>query len=97
MALPIFPVNKRTLGTEITAAINPKNIIIHDSARPLFNPYMINEGIKGLKKFSCVVPIIKIVDTVKKVDGAELSTIDRSNLYYSQTPQKMSTLLWYLE
>ena len=69
------------------SSYNPKNIIIHDSARPLFNPYMINEGIKGLKKFSCVVPIIKIVDTVKKLDGAELSTIDRSNLYYSQTPQ----------
>ena len=69
------------------SSYNPKNVIIHDSARPFFNSHIINDGIKGLEKFCCVVPITKIVDTVKKVDGTKLSTIDRSNLYYSQTPQ----------
>jgi len=69
------------------SSYNPKNVIIHDSARPFFNSHIINDGIQGLKNFSCVVPITKIVDTVKKVDGAKLSTIDRSNLFYSQTPQ----------
>ena len=69
------------------SSYDPKNVIIHDSARPFFNSHMIADGIKVLEKFSCVVPITKIVDTVKKVDGAKLSTIDRSNLYYSQTPQ----------
>ena len=28
------------------APFKPKNIIIHDSARPFFNPQIINEGIK---------------------------------------------------
>ncbi len=67
---------------------NPKNIIIHDSARPFFSSQIIDEGFKALKNFSCVVPLTKIVDTVKKLDGSKLlSTIDRSDLYYSQTPQ----------
>ena len=69
------------------SSYNPINVIIHDSARPFFNLHIINDGIKRLEKFSCVVPITKIVDTVKKVDGTKLSTIDRNNLYYSQTPQ----------
>jgi len=70
------------------APFEPKNIIIHDSARPFFNPQIINEGIKQLKKYSCAFPVTKIVDTVKKIDDKNtLSTIDRSNLYFSQTPQ----------
>ena len=65
------------------APFEPKNIIIHDSARPFFNPQIINEGIKQLKKYSCAFPVTKIVDTVKKIDDKNtLSTIDRSNLYF---------------
>ena len=32
------------------APFEPKNIIIHDSARPFFNPQIINEGIKQMKE-----------------------------------------------
>ena len=81
---------KGSVGNAINyiSSFKPKNIIIHDSARPFFNPQIINEGIKHLNKYSCAFPVIKIVDTVKKIDDKKnLSTINRSNLYFSQTPQ----------
>ena len=67
---------------------SPENVIIHDSARPFFNTKMISSGLKLLENFCCVIPVVKIVDTVKKINNdIVLATIDRKNLYYSQTPQ----------
>ena len=67
---------------------NPQNVIIHDSARPYFNKNIVLNGLKFLDKYECVIPAVKIVDTVKKINKDKvLSTIDRHNLYYSQTPQ----------
>ena len=67
---------------------NPQNVIIHDSARPYFNKDIIFKGLKFLDNHTCVIPAVKIVDTVKKIKiDKVLSTIGRDNLYYSQTPQ----------
>ena len=67
---------------------NPNNVIIHDSARPYFNNEIILNGLKFLDNYACVIPVVKIVDTVKKINADKvLSTIERDNLYYSQTPQ----------
>jgi len=67
---------------------NPKNVIIHDSSRPFFRKEIITKGLELLNKFNCVIPVVKIVDTVKKINNdIILSTINRDNLYYSQTPQ----------
>ena len=67
---------------------NPKNVIIHDAARPFFEEEIIKNGLVLLDEFNCVIPVVKIVDTVKKINNNKiLSTINRDNLYYSQTPQ----------
>ena len=67
---------------------SPKTVLIHDSARPFFDSKIIYEGFKLLDKYSCAIPVVKIVDTVKKINNDKaLSTIDRKNLFYSQTPQ----------
>ena len=67
---------------------NPQNVIIHDSARPYFNKEIILNGLKFLDNYSCVIPVVKIVDTVKKINADKVfSTIKRDDLYYSQTPQ----------
>ena len=66
----------------------PNNVIIHDSARPHFDINIINNGLELLNKISCVIPLMKIVDTVKNVKGSRiLSTLNRDELFYSQTPQ----------
>ena len=67
---------------------NPLNVIIHDSARPYFDEKNINNGLEVLNRFQCAVPLLKVVDTIKKINKDNvLSTVDRDKLYYSKTPQ----------
>ncbi len=63
-------------------------ITIHDSARPLFNTAIIRQGFINVRKHKSVITVLPIQDTVKKVKQHKIiRTIDRSNLYYVQTPQ----------
>ena len=68
-------------GTELIA--------IHDGARPLVRPDMIDEMIRLGGTTHAVAPAIPMKDTVKIADGngLVLSTPDRSTLYAVQTPQ----------
>lgn len=64
-------------------------LAIHDGARPLVRPDMIDELIRLGWKTQAVAPAIPVTDTVKVADssGLVLSTPDRSTLYAVQTPQ----------
>ena len=64
-------------------------IAIHDGARPLVRPDMIDEMIRLGGTTHAVAPAIPMKDTVKIADanGLVLSTPDRSTLYAVQTPQ----------
>ena len=66
-------------------------IFIHDAARPLINSRLIDELIVSSKDKDILVVAKKINDTVKKVEKNKVkSTIDRSNLWTSETPQIFS-------
>ena len=45
--------------------INPRNVFIHDAARPNFSVNLILKLLKGLKNNDGIVPVIDVVDTVK--------------------------------
>lgn len=64
-------------------------IAVHDGARPLVRPEMIDELIRAGYRTYAAAPAIPVKDTVKVADesGAVLSTPDRSTLYAVQTPQ----------
>lgn len=63
-------------------------VTIHDAARPLFNKNLIEQGFRQVKKLKAVIPVLPIRDTIKKVkDDKVIKTIDRTQLYYVQTPQ----------
>ena len=64
-------------------------IAIHDGARPLVQPDMIDELIRLGWKTQAVAPAVPVKDTIKVTDenGLVLSTPDRSTLYAVQTPQ----------
>lgn len=64
-------------------------VAIHDGARPLVRPDMIDEMIRLGGTTHAVAPAIPMKDTVKIADGngLVLSTPDRSTLYAVQTPQ----------
>jgi len=62
-------------------------VLIHDGVRPLISSGLIKSLIKIGIKNECVVPIIPIKDSVRKLEGNTSKAIDRSNLFSVQTPQ----------
>jgi len=63
-------------------------VMIHDAARPVISERLIENLIDTASKEKSAVPIIKIVETVKQIDGEKIvSTLDRSKLATAQTPQ----------
>ncbi|HXG35436.1 MAG TPA: 2-C-methyl-D-erythritol 4-phosphate cytidylyltransferase [Dehalococcoidia bacterium] len=64
-------------------------VTVHDGARPLVTPELIQRGLEAALKTGAAVPAIRISDTVKRCDeeGRVLQTLDRSQLWAVQTPQ----------
>ena len=69
--------------------INCDYALIHDGARPIVKPELINEVIKKVKEQKAVTVMTKTTDTIKEVDenGKIIRTMDRTKLYNTQTPQ----------
>ena len=64
-------------------------VLVHDAARCLTPPAVINNVISSCKSYGSGVPAIPAVNTMKYVseDHRVISTIDRNMLYEIQTPQ----------
>lgn len=63
-------------------------VMVHDGARPIIDPKMIDRIINALKINSAVVPGLPLSDSIRKIDENGLSaTIDRKGLVAVQTPQ----------
>ena len=58
--------------------------VIHDGVRPLISKKQINSLLDKVKKGIGVVPIVPVVDSIRKLEGKNISAnIDRSNLFKS--------------
>lgn len=63
-------------------------VLIHDVARPFVSEKLIKRVIEGTKKFGACIPVVKIVDTIKEIEGKFVKkTLDREKIYIVQTPQ----------
>jgi len=64
-------------------------VLIHDAARPLVSPPMIDRVIAEARKGHGAIAALPVVDTLKEVDahGAIVKTVDRAGLWRAQTPQ----------
>ena len=65
----------------------PKNVYIHDSARPNFSIKLLKSITKNLKKNKAVVPILKSTDSVKYRVKNEIFNLKRKDCLLTQTPQ----------
>ena len=63
------------------------NVLIHDAARPNFSIKLIDKLFRELRFSKCVVPTIKINDSVKLKNKKEIINLNRKNVYLTQTPQ----------
>ena len=66
---------------------NISKVFIHDAARPNFSIKLIDKLFKELKFSKCVVPAIKINDSIKLKNKKEIINLNRENIYLTQTPQ----------
>ncbi len=64
-------------------------LCIHDAARPLASPGLLDVLLEAAESCGAVIPVISFSDTVKEVDreGFVISTPVRDNLFLVQTPQ----------
>ena len=64
-------------------------VLIHDVARPLVTPALIEGAVAAGVELGAVVTAVPVTDTIKRVaaDGSVLETLDRSALRAVQTPQ----------
>ncbi len=66
---------------------NPKNVFIHDAARPDFSIKLLKNITKYLKKNKAVIPVIKSKDTIKYKSQNQIFNLNRNNSLLTQTPQ----------
>ena len=66
---------------------NPKNVYIHDAARPNFSIKLLKDISKNLKKNKAVVPIVNSRDSIKYKVKNEVFNLNRKNSLLTQTPQ----------
>ncbi len=65
----------------------PKNVFIHDAARPDFSIRLIKNINKSLKKNIAVVPVLSSKDSIKYKTQNEIYNLNKTNLLLTQTPQ----------
>lgn len=70
-------------------------IVVHDGARPLITPSMIETGLSAAQSTGAAIAAVPVKDTVKMVDRdmTVTATPDRSALWLVQTPQVFSAEL----
>lgn len=62
-------------------------IAVHDGARPMINESIIAEGWKTAYEKKAAVPVVPVVDSLRKIDGKSSHCVDRSEYVAVQTPQ----------
>lgn len=69
------------------SANNRDLILVHDAARPLLPQDVLLNALQSAENFDNVVVGIKAKDTLIKGSDSVLSYVDRSEIFYAQTPQ----------
>ena len=75
------------LSLKYLSKFKPKNVLIHDAARPDFSVTILNKLLKNLKEFDCVVPVLKTTSSIKAIKSKKILNLDRNKIFLSQTPQ----------
>lgn len=73
----------------LEASAEAKYLAVHDGARPLVTPEVVQKACEGAFLHTCAAAAVPVHDTIKKVqkDGRIECTVDREELRAMQTPQ----------
>ena len=75
------------LALKYLRKFKPKNVFIHDAARPNFSIKLLNDLEKNLKKNVAVVPTINSKDSIKYKIKNQIFNLNREDSLLTQTPQ----------
>ena len=81
------------IGLDTLAQVDPacRWVMIHDGARPLVTPNMLEVGLEAARLYSAAIAGVPVKDTIKQVHQQLVhTTLDRSQLWSVQTPQVFS-------
>lgn len=82
---------QETVGRLLAAAPPERDLVlIHDGARPLVSPKLVQEVLEAAAEWGAAIAAIPLTDTVKEsTDGGDTvaRTVDRERLFRAQTPQ----------
>ncbi|MBR2209187.1 MAG: 2-C-methyl-D-erythritol 2,4-cyclodiphosphate synthase [Synergistaceae bacterium] len=62
-------------------------VLIHDAARPFANKDLFLALMDATDENTGAIPVLKVADALKKIDGDNISVINRDGLAATQTPQ----------
>jgi len=69
-----------------------KQLVIHDAARPLIAPEVIDDAVRRIGETGVVDVVSKTTDTIVRSEGGVVQDIpERAHLYNGQTPQGFTT------
>ncbi len=75
-------------GLEALLAHKPKQVLVHDAARPFVNAELIDRCLTALGSAHGAIPAIAVTDTLKRAEaGLITETVSRDALWRAQTPQ----------
>ena len=83
--------NQRFISSKIALnflkKFKPKNVLIHDAARPDFSLNLLKKIVKNLKDNAAVIPFIKPIDSIKYKSKKNIFNLNRNEIFLTQTPQ----------
>ncbi len=62
-------------------------VMVHDAARPFATHKLLQSLADSTGKDYGAVPVLPVSDALKRIDGGNISCVDREGLYITQTPQ----------
>ncbi len=62
-------------------------VLVHDAARPFGSAELFRALMAKTDETCGVVPVLPVSDALKRIDGGEISCVEREGLYITQTPQ----------
>lgn len=74
-------------GLEALAPFMPDYVLIHDAARPFLPSATIDALIAAATPETGIIPVIPVVDTVRRLEDGIWSEMDRTGIMRIQTPQ----------
>jgi 2-C-methyl-D-erythritol 4-phosphate cytidylyltransferase / 2-C-methyl-D-erythritol 2,4-cyclodiphosphate synthase len=81
-----------SVAAGIDAAGDTDIVVIHDGARPLVTPQLIESTIAAVRAGAdAAITAVPVADTLKRRAGSTVETVDRADLLRSQTPQAFRT------